>query len=58
MNCKQMAGEIFCDLHKGFDCINYVVFLEKLKFLSIRKILQFSKIILRWKVPKSNYKLQ
>jgi hypothetical protein len=22
MNCKQMMGGIFCDLHKAFDCIN------------------------------------
>jgi hypothetical protein len=32
MNCKQMVGGIFCDLHKEFDCINHAVLLEKLKF--------------------------
>jgi len=35
MNSKQMAGGIFCDLHKAFDCINHVVLLEKLKFCGV-----------------------
>ena len=35
MNSKYMAGEIFCDLHEAFDCINHVVLLEKLKFYRI-----------------------
>jgi hypothetical protein len=43
MNCKQMVGGIFCDLHKAFDCV-----IRETEILwSIRKILQFSKIILR-----------
>ena len=35
MNCKQMVGGIFCDLHKEFDCINHAVLLEKLKFYGV-----------------------
>ena len=35
MNCKQMVREIFCDLHKAFDCINHAVLLEKLKFYGV-----------------------
>jgi len=35
MNCKQMVGGIFCDLHKAFDCINHAVLLEKLKFCGV-----------------------
>jgi len=34
VNCKQMVGGIFCDLHKAFDCINHAV-LEKLKFYGV-----------------------
>ena len=35
MNCKQMVGGIFCDLHKAFDCINHAVLLEELKFYGV-----------------------
>jgi len=35
MNCKQMVGEIFCDLHKAFDCFNHAVLLAKLKFYGV-----------------------
>jgi len=35
LNNKQMVGEIFCDLHKAFDCINHAVLLEKMKFYGL-----------------------
>jgi hypothetical protein len=35
MNCKQMVGGIFYDLHKAFDCINHAVLLEKLKYYRV-----------------------
>ena len=35
LNCRQKVGGIFCDLHKAFDCINYTVLLEKLKYYGI-----------------------
>jgi hypothetical protein len=35
MNGKQMVGGIFCDLHKGFDCINHAVLLEKMKYCGV-----------------------
>jgi hypothetical protein len=51
MNSKQMVGGMFRDLHKAFDCINRAVLLEKLEVLwSDREILQFRKIVLRWKI--------
>jgi len=30
-----MVGGIFCDLHKAFDCVNYDVLLQKLKFCGV-----------------------
>jgi hypothetical protein len=35
MNCKQMVGGIFCDLHKAFDYINHAVLLAKFKFYGV-----------------------
>jgi hypothetical protein len=35
MNCKQMVGGMFCDLHKAIACINHAVLLEKLKFFGV-----------------------
>jgi hypothetical protein len=35
MNCKQMVGGMFCDLHKASDCINHAVLLEKLKYCGV-----------------------
>ena len=28
LNNKQIAGGIFCDLQKAFDCVNHTIFLE------------------------------
>jgi len=30
-----MVGEIICDLHKAFDCINHAMLLEKMKFYGV-----------------------
>ena len=30
-----MVGEIFCDTHKSFDCINHTMLLEKMKFYGV-----------------------
>jgi len=35
LNNKQMVGEIFCDFHKAFDCINHTMLLEKMKFYGV-----------------------
>jgi hypothetical protein len=35
VNCRQMVRGIFCDLHKAFGCINYVVPLKKLKYYGV-----------------------
>jgi len=50
LNNKQMVGGIFCDLHQAFDCINHGAIRENEILWSIRKILQFSKILFRWKI--------
>jgi hypothetical protein len=30
-----MVGGIFCDLNRAFDCINYALLFEKLKFYGV-----------------------
>jgi len=30
-----MVGEILCDLHKAFDCINQTMLVEKMKFYGL-----------------------
>jgi hypothetical protein len=56
MNCKQMVGGIFCDLHRAFDCIHCdqsCCVIRKVEILwSIRKILQFSKSYLDGRYQK------
>ena len=58
MKSKHMVGGIFCDLHKAFDCVNYLVLLEKLKFCGVfEKFYNFYEIVLGRKVPKINFNL-
>ena len=57
MNCKQMVGGIFCDLHKAYDCINHAVLLEKLKFYGVTgKFYKLVKSYLDGRYKKSNLK--
>jgi len=53
VNCKQMVGRIFCDLHKVFECINHAVLLEKLKFYGVSgKFYNFIKSYLNGRYQK------
>jgi hypothetical protein len=36
MNSKNTVGGIFCELQNPFNCVNYNVLLEKLKFYGIK----------------------
>ena len=36
MNKHQIAGGMFCDLHKAFDSVNHHILLKKLHFYGIR----------------------
>jgi hypothetical protein len=59
VNCKQMAGGIFCDLHKAFDWFNHAVLLEKLKFYGVSgKFYNLVKSYLDGRYKKVFYKLQ
>jgi len=34
-NNKLIVSGLFCDLEKGFDCVNYDILLSKIKFYGI-----------------------
>jgi hypothetical protein len=55
LNNNQIAGGIFCDIQKAFDCVNHKILLDKLKFYEIHgKIQDFNRILPNQQVPKSN----
>jgi len=58
LNNKQMVGGIFCELHKGFDCINHTMLLEKMKFYGVSGTFYNVIVLLRWKISKSSLKSQ
>jgi hypothetical protein len=35
LNSKNIVGDIFCDLHKAFDCVNHKMLLAKMEFYGV-----------------------
>jgi hypothetical protein len=56
LNNKLMVGGIFCDFLKAFNSINHALLLDKLNFYGVLGSLQSSKITLRSKISKGNFR--
>ena len=60
-HCRQSGSQFGCTnwIYDLLDCINQAVLLEKIKFCGVSgKFYNFSKILFRWKISKSNFKSQ